>query len=282
MSMTDLTFTRLASDIPGAEGPLVTRDGGIFFVAPGPGEIRELLADGIQRVHANTGGTPAGLQLDRNGDIWVADMKRGVLRVTPDGTVHDEVTEYAGKPIRGCNDLIFDSFGNLYITAPAGSNGKPDGNVGEIFFRSTTGEVRQLDSGFAFPNGIAVSADCKLLVFAETLTRKLIAYDLAEPGIVSNRRTWVTLPGEGASLGGDGMDFDAAGNLVSTNYSPGTLEVFDRDARPVRTITLPFKKCSNVHFLNDGSGRLLVTEHENFALWSFPYGSAGQEQYGWT
>ena len=77
------------------------------------------------------------------------------------------------------------------------------------------------------------------------------------------------------------MDFDAAGNLVATNYGPGTLEIYSRSACHLRTINLPFRKCSNVHFLNDSSGRLLVTEHENNAIWCLEYGESGQIQYGW-
>jgi sugar lactone lactonase YvrE len=50
-------------------------------------------------------------------------MERGILRVCGHGSVVAEVAEFEGKPIRGCNDLAFDSEGDLYFTAPAGSNG---------------------------------------------------------------------------------------------------------------------------------------------------------------
>ncbi len=274
-------FRQIATAIPGAEGPLVTRDGRIFLVASSQGSILEITPDGKKYPHAQTGGVPAGLQLDRNGDIWVADMRRGILRVTTEGTVIPEVTEFDGKPIRGCNDLIFDHQGNLYFTAPAGSNANPGGAVGQVFFRGRDGDVRLLAEGFAFPNGIAVSKSGALVIFAETFTHKLVGIHLSSPGSVAELSAWAVLPGNGVA-GGDGMDFDVDGNLVATNYSEGTLEIYDADARFLRSITLPFKRCSNVHFLNDGSGRLLVTEHENNALWIFDYGREGQLQYGWS
>jgi gluconolactonase len=273
----------LAQGIAGAEGPLVTRSGEIFLVAPSDGEVVRVLPGGGTEVFASTGGRPAGLQLDREGNIWVADMSRGILRVAPDGSLFEEATTFEDAPMRGCNDLIFDGDGNLYFTAPAGSNGRPGGATGEIFFRSRDGQVSRIDAGFAFPNGIAVNAACNLLVFAETFTHRLIAYDLAAPGQVRNRREWAMLPcREGEKAGGDGMDFDANGNLVVTNYSAGTLEVFSPSAEHLQTITLPFKKCSNVHFYSNVSPRLLVTEHENNALWDFDYGCPGQTQFGWT
>jgi sugar lactone lactonase YvrE len=138
-----------------------------------------------------------------------------------------------------------------------------------------------LAEGFAFPNGIAVSKSDDLVIFAETFTHKLVGIHLDAPGSVTDVRTWAVLP-EGGIAGGDGMDFDAGGNLVATNCSNGTLEIYDAEARHLESIELPFSKCSNVHFFPDGTGRMLITEHENGALWSFDFGREGQMQYGWT
>lgn len=279
--MTDDRFHKIATEIPGAEGPLVTRDGRIFLVSPPQGLILEISGEGEKREHARIDGKPAGLQLDRNGDIWVSDMERGILRVCEDGSVVAEVAEFEGAPIRGCNDLAFDSQGNLYFTAPAGSNGKPGGAVGEVYCRTAEGDVRRLAGGFAFPNGIAVSKADDLVIFAETCTHKLVGIHLGAPGSVTDVQTWAVLP-EGGIAGGDGMDFDAGGNLVATNYSKGTLEIYDAGSQHLESIELPFKNCSNVHFFQDGTGRLLITEHENGALWSFDFGREGQVQYGWS
>jgi gluconolactonase len=274
-------FDCLVRGIPGAEGPLTTTDHRIYMVSPSRGEVLRIHQDGRSEIFANTSGKPAGLQLHCNGDIWVADMIQGILKVTPDGTVTPVVSHYEGKPIRGCNDLVFDSSGNLYFTAPAGSNGAPGGAVGEVFFHSAQGETTKLGGGFAFPNGIAIDASNSLLVFSETYTHKLLAWDLREPGKTANLRTWATLPNEGEKAGGDGMDFDAKGNLIATAYSRGTLEVYDGSGSHLKTIPLPFERCSNVHFFNNSSGHLLITEHENNALWIYDYGTPGQTQFGW-
>jgi len=280
---TTFDFQCLLRDIKGAEGPLTTPAGDIFMVSPGHGEILRLRTNGERTVHANTGGKPAGLQLHADGSIWVSDMVKGILKVTPDGEVKPVVTEFEGQPIRGCNDLAFDSQGNLYFTAPAGSSGKPDGAVGEVFYRSLSGEVKRIGNGYAFPNGITINPAENLLIFAETFTHKLWAAELSAPGEVQKWRVWAALPHEPEEkAGGDGMDFDANGHLVATNYSRGALEIYDAAGKHLRSIPLPFKCCSNVHFFPGDDKRLLVTEHENHALWVFNYGCGGHPQFGWN
>lgn len=273
----DIVPDLLARGVPGAEGPCTTRDGLIYLVAPAAGEVRLLESAGT-RVLASTGGIPAGLQLDRDGSLVVADMKHGILRVTKDGCVSEVVRDFEGHPIRGCNDLSFDSLGNLYFTAPAGSSAYQA--CGELFCRTTDGAVHRLDAGFAFCNGLAVSADDRLLIVAETHTKTLWAYDLPVPGRVARKRVYAIL--EGTHRGGpDGIDFDVDGRLIATNYGGSQLEVFGRDGRRERRLRLPFSRPSNVHFLGPGSTILLLTEHDSESLWRFDYGGPGQEQYGW-
>lgn len=269
-------FTRIATDIPGAEGPCFDREGHFFMVAPDCGQILRLFPDGSLREHANTGGIPAGLQCDRENYLWVADMRLGILRAAPDGTLTRVVSEYDGAPIRGCNDCAFDSQGNLYFTAPAGSGlGKPEG---ELFCRTSDGVVHRLDGGFQFCNGLAVTADDQTLIVAETHTKTLWAYELMGPGRVGHRWRWAVLPGEHRG-GPDGLDFDAGGYLLATNHGGGHIEVFAPDGRLDERIALPFSKPSNVHFGGDDGQWVYVTEHDQNGLWKFHWERPGQPQY---
>jgi len=268
----------IISKVEGAEGPLTDADGQLWFVSPPKGEVLKLASDGTKQVVANTGGLPAGLHRNTLGEIWIADMRRGILRLDGDGVVHGEVTEFDGKPIRGCNDLCFDLEGNLYFTAPAGSSANQP--IGEVFCRWSNGELQMLGNGFAFCNGIAISQDGRTLMIAETFTRSVWAYKLSSNGSITRKYQFVTLPGE-HRVGPDGMDFDAAGNLIVTNYGEGTLDVFDPEGKLVQRIHLPFKKVSNIHFARPGSTSLIVTEHENQSIWRTDYGACGQFQPGW-
>ena len=267
-------FIKIAGDIPGSEGPIFDRDGRLFVVAPNNGSILEVdEAAGTTREHANTGGVPAGLQVDAENHLWVADMKLGILRVAPDGTVADAVRRYDQAPIRGCNDCAFDGRGNLYFTAPAGSNAET--RVGEVFCRTADGQVRRLDDGYAFSNGLAVDATDSTLIVAETYTKSLWAYDIDRPGVVSGKRLFATLPGDQRG-GPDGLDFDAEGNLLAAHWGSGSIDVFDPHGQLSERIETPFEQPSNVHFGGaDGRG-LYITEHTHNALWRTKWRCAGQ------
>lgn len=269
-------FTKIATDLPGAEGPVFDRDGRFFMVVPREGRIVRVTEDGEVTTFVNTEGTPAGLQVDRNNDLWCADMKKGILRITQDGEILPGATEYDGQPIRGCNDCIFDSQGNLYFTAPAGSSA--DQPVGEIFCLTADGEVIRLDGGFRFCNGISVSADDRWLFVAETPTKKVWRYEITAPGSVRNKEDWATLPGDHRG-GPDGMDFDADGRLLVTNHGGASIDVFDANGDLVDRIRTPFDRPSNLHFGGEDKTWVYVTEHDEHALWKFRWESPGQPQY---
>lgn len=271
-----LDFTLIAEGLPGAEGPVFDLKGRFFMVVPDRGLVVRVTDKGEVSTWADTGGIPAGLQCDRENNLWLADMKLGILRLSPRGEIEPMVTEFDGAPIRGCNDLYFDSKGNLYFTAPAGSSAEKP--VGEVFCRRADGEVVRLDEGYQFCNGISVTADDHTLIVAETRTKSLWAFDILGPGSVANKRLWAELPGD-HNGGPDGVDFDEAGNLLATNIGASAIEVFAPDGSWLQSIETPFARPSNVHFGGPDGRWVYVTEHTNNALWKFHWVRRGQPQY---
>ena len=285
-------FAQIARDIPGAEGPCFDATGRLFMVCPNRGQILQVADDGSTREHANTGGVPAGLFPDRENRLWVADMKLGILRCSPDGRLEHVVKEFEGAPIRGCNDLCLDSRGTLYFTAPGGSG--PEKPVGEVYCRRADGAVMRIGQGYAFSNGIAVRADDSELIVAETFTKALWSFALAEkdsrslfceapgghcvektPGVFFRRTRFAVLPGKHRG-GPDGMDFDSDGNLLATNWGAGTIDVFARNGVLIERIECPFDKPSNVHFGGPDGCDLYVTEHTSNGLWRTRWRYPGQ------
>eukprot|EP00054_Salpingoeca_dolichothecata_P023276 m.154642 g.154642 ORF g.154642 m.154642 type:complete len:330 (+) comp24634_c0_seq4:121-1110(+) len=321
--MDNIKFERLLGDeneLKGIEGPVFDTKAQFYICAPerevngkSAGTINKVdLATNTQTVFATpvfheVGGIPAGLQCDTNDCLWAADMRHGLLKITSDGTVSQVATEVekavliAGQdpngpigdkePLQGCNDLAFDSKGNLYVTAPAGpiapheylrSTEKNFGAV-YVFLTGANGEiaegrVRKLADDFLFSNGIAVSKDDSFVAVAETFTKTIWRFDLSGPGCVTKRSVWHKLPGTEAG-GPDGMDFDAKGNLVIAHWGSSMLEVLSPTEGLLNRVQLPFACPSNVHFHPDGSGFLLITEHTNHALWKCMWPHGGQPQY---
>ena len=87
-----------------------------------------------------------------------------------------------------------DGRGNVYI------NGGPG-----IVLLTADGSVREVASGFAFPNGMAVTPDNSTLIIAESHGKKLTAFDIVKDGGLSRRRVWADL-GDGVP---DGICIDA-------------------------------------------------------------------------
>ncbi len=262
---------RVAAPVSGAEGPIQDHDGR-WFVVSSAGPVLELLPGGGTREHARTSGGPAGLQVDAENHLWLIDSKLGVFRIAPDGAVTPVVTEQDGRPLKGCNNGALDDDGNLYFTVPDGSG--VDSPHGRVCCRFADGRVETLADGFAFCNGLAVSADNATLVVAETMTRRLIAFDLPEPGRPTNRRLFATLPGTN-EIGADGIDFDATGNLLVANYGEGELDVFDPTGGLVERVELPFEEVTNLHLGGPDGRDLVLTEHASPGVWTSRWSAPG-------
>jgi sugar lactone lactonase YvrE len=118
----------------------------------------------------------------------------------------------------GTNEIVVDGRGNIYI-----NDVNFDMSVGgpvkgyEDFQR--TGErpgfialvtpdwkVRKVADGLAFPNGMAITADNRTLIVAESYSGALTAFDIESDGSLSRRRLWAALEG-----GADGICLDAEG-----------------------------------------------------------------------
>jgi sugar lactone lactonase YvrE len=57
------------------------------------------------------------------------------------------------------------------------------------------GTVREVADGLTFPNGMALTADARTLVVAESFAARLSAFDVAADGSLGARRDWAMLTG---------------------------------------------------------------------------------------
>ncbi|XP_071143907.1 diisopropyl-fluorophosphatase-like [Mytilus edulis] len=295
-------FTKIADKLLGSEGPVFDKDGNFYMVAP---EVEKdgAFAGQILKVDLSTckatvicepvidgnGGIPAGCQCDKDNVIWIADMRLGILTMDQSGQFKQFcTTDKDGNIMQGCNDCSFDYDGNLWVTAPAGEisphpfKRSTEERFGSVYCVTNKKEVIKVDTGYKFSNGIAVQhkPDGKpwKVIVAETFTKSLWAYDILGPGQVGQKTLWGKLPGD-LEGGPDGMDFDAAGNLIVAHWGSSHLEVFGPDGgSPHTRIKCPFSKPSNVHF-QPGTSTVYVTEHEFHGLWKFQWEHSGKPQY---
>src|SRR5262249_7546596 len=116
------------------EGPSFDREGNLFCVDICHGRIFRISPDGRWDVFSEYDGHPTGLKIHRDGRIFVADQKCGLLSFDPRSarqTVISDGSEHGC--FRGLNDLVFADCGDLYFTDP-----------GESALENPTGRVFRL------------------------------------------------------------------------------------------------------------------------------------------
>jgi len=239
----------LKNGLTGAEGPVRTPDGGLYFTDIRASRIYKLDSNGNIAVwRENTGGAN-GLFLTRDGRLLAAegDTKR-IVAIVPDGTVTPLVTEFGGRPLRSPNDLIMDKKGGIYFSDPA-PRGSSDPSP--VLYRRPDGEVILIDDHFIFPNGVSLSLDEKTLFILDINAEDVYAYDIQPDGSVKNKHPFAKLagftkPATGpARSGADGMAIDSKGRLYVT--SDIGIQVISPAGSNLGTIAVP-TKARNVAF----------------------------------
>ena len=264
----------LASGFDTLEGPAFDRNGNLFFVDWERHAIFRRSPDGEIREFYNTGGVPAGLAFHPDGSLWVADEGdeiHGLLRVTLDAEATIVVNECRGKPLNGANDLIFDNVGNVYFSDPWLTNDKNP--VGGFYRYTIDGELQQLDTGLAFPNGLALTHDGQYLILAETYRNRLLRYRIETDGTVGPREIWAETA---TPPGGDGMAMASDGNLYVAHYGSGCVDIFDSNGKQTGKIDVPGKQVTNVAFGGPDRKTLVITECETGSIYSVELDVSGQ------
>jgi gluconolactonase len=235
----------IVAGIDFAEGPIFDKQGNLYFVNYiRNGTIGRRTPDGTVSVWCETGGQANGLKVDAEGYIIAADYGgKRILRIHPNGKDIQVLTDnYNGKPYLGTNDVCLDSAGNIYFSDPTGSSvEKP---IGSIYRIDKGRKVTQLDSGLAFPNGLAVSPDQKKLFLAESSTNRLLVYDLLPDGRVSERRIAMQFPTPTL----DGIMFDEYGRLWIARWTNKTVDVVNQDGKLLGSIPAGGDMVTNLCF----------------------------------
>lgn len=249
-----------------AEGPALDRAGNLYVVNyRNNGTIGRIGADGTAGVFCNLReAAPVarakpqanGLKIDRQGRLVASDAGAGrLLRIAADGKrVEALVESWEGKHFDAINDVALDLAGNIYFSDPGNSNAeKPTGSVYRYDMR--TAKVTRLDTGLAYPNGLAVTPDQKRLCLGESARYRLNIYDLTPDGAAVNRRVLIEFPREdqgnirGGKFEPDGMVFDARGRLYVGMWVGGVINVVEvPSGRLIRQYDAGGAQATNCHF----------------------------------
>jgi gluconolactonase len=240
------------------EGPSFDRDGNLWCVDIPNGRIFRVTPDGIFHLVAQYDGWPNGLKIHRDGRIFIADYKHGIMLLDP---VSGKVTPYLVRAnlerFKAVNDLFFARNGDLYFT-DQGMTGMHD-PTGRVFRVHADGRVECLLDNVPSPNGLVMNLDETMLYLAVTRGNCVWRVPLRRDGGVAKVGVYIQLSGGWG--GPDGLALDEAGGLAVAHVGLGTVWVFDARGEPKYRV----RSCAESHTTNVAYGgpdgrTLFITE----------------------
>ena len=253
------------------EGPAFDREGNLYVVDLAFGRIFRISPQGEFSVAAEYDGEPNGLAIHRDGRIFIADHKNGILALE-NGRISPVVTRYHQQGFKGVNDLIFDAQGNLYFTDQGVSDlADPSGCV----YRYSEGKLVQLANCIPSPNGLALHKN--VLYVAATRANAVWRLPIAPDGTVVRMGVQIQLSG---GRGPDGMALDEAGGLVVAHPDMGAVWVFDHRGEPkLRVQSCQSDLVTNICFGGADRRSLYITDSGAGAILTARLPTAGEKLF---
>lgn len=266
------------------EGPVFDRAGNLFVADIPYGRIFRVTPALEWKRLTEYDGWPNGLAIHRDGSIWIADYRHGLMRIDPDeaSAVPSAVLGHRNsESFKGLNDLTFDAHGACYFT-DQGQTGLHDPS-GRVFrFTPATkpgqgaGRLDCLVANAPSPNGIALDAGGKAMFVAVTRANAVWRAPLLPDGAITKMGAFRTFFG---ASGPDGMAVDAEGRLVVAHASLGGAFVIDPRGGVTHFIRSPVgATVTNVAF-RPGTSKVVLTESDTGTLLEADLPSPGQRLY---
>ena len=272
-SYEDIQWNVFGAGIVSPEGPAVNRLGQIFVVSRWTGKVVQVDSSGAVSDLVETGGKPQSVALLESGDLLLADANnRALQKISTSGDLTTLASEVNGEPFMGPNDLVV-AGDVVYLTDP-GLAMETLGQVLRIDLK--TGTATRLAENLRFPNGVTISDDGGHLMVSESMTHRVLRYELLDQG---TRLGEMEVFCEFADHHPDGIAYDAEGNLLVTICGAGELAVVSPAGETVAVIETGGVDCTNCVFGGDDFQTLYLTEDKQEALLATRWPVPGQRRY---
>ncbi|HXV08130.1 MAG TPA: SMP-30/gluconolactonase/LRE family protein [Burkholderiales bacterium] len=258
------------------EGPSFDREGNLWCVDVPCGRVFKVSRDGAFQLVAEYDGWPNGLKFHRDGRIFIADYKHGIMLLDPgSGAVTPLLVRAGPDRFKGVNDLFFAANGDLYFT-DQGLTGLHDPS-GRLFRMRADGHVTCLLDNVPSPNGLVMNRDETALYLAVTRGNCVWRVPFVRSGAVAKVGVYLQLSGGG---GPDGLALDDQGRLAVAHVGMGSVWIFDRVGEPVYRV----RSCmgaftTNVAFGWPDRNTLYITESESGTILKAELDAPGKPMY---
>ena len=258
------------------EGPSFDREGNLYVVDIPYGRVFRVTPDGTFHLVAEYDGEPNGLKIHKDGRIFIADHKNGIMLLDP---ASGAVTPYCDRPVlerfRGVNDLFFAESGNLYFT-DQGRSGLQD-PTGRVFRLRPDGTLDKLLDNAPSPNGLVTNPEETQLFVGVTRGSCVWRVPLYRDGKAGAIGVFVFLQG---GVGPDGMTFDVEGNMGVCHPGLGVVWLFSPRGEPLYRI----ESCTGVLPTNCAYGgpdgkTLYITESQSGTILRAQLPTPGRVMY---
>lgn len=218
------------------EGPSFDRDGNLYVVDIPYGRVLRVSPAAKWEVVAEYDGWPNGLKIHKDGRIFIADHLYGIMELdAATGKVTPVLTTIRREGLKGVNDLVFASNGDIYFT-DQGQTGLQDPS-GRVYRMAASGRIDCLIDRVPSPNGLVLTPDEKTLLVAVTRANQIWRLPLHADGTTSKVGVFINL--SGGLAGPDGLAIDEEGNLAIAHCGLGTVWLFSALGEPLLRVRSP-------------------------------------------
>jgi gluconolactonase len=295
-------LTEIASGLAFPEGPVMLPDDAIAVVEIAKGCVTRIDPSGRKTIVATPGGGPNGLAFGPDGHLYLCNnggfaWKTVDGRLVPAGQPDDYsggrierididtgkvdvlYTSCGGHPLKGPNDIVFDSHGGFYFT-DHGKRRTRDVDLGGLYYARTDGSlIRELVQPMIIPNGVGLSPDEQTVYVAETRTGHLWAFDTVSPGILRKQPPHENggrhLAGPSGYTSYDSLAVERDGNICVASLVLGGINVIAPDGRPVEFLAMPDPYCTNICFGGPGLKTAYITLSSTGRVVRMPWARPG-------
>jgi len=260
------------------EGPSFDRDGNLYVVDIAHGRIFRVSPAGAFTVVTEYDGSPNGLKIHRDGRLFVADRRNGIVEVDPaNGKVSVLIGPEQLPGFKGPNDLFFASNGDLYFT-DQGDTGLHD-PTGRVFRYDTSGNLHCLIDNVPSPNGLVMDPEESALYIAVTRANAIWRMPFRQDGSINRVGLFAQLVG---GMGPDGLAVDTEGNLVIAHAGLGTVWLFSAQGLPIHKLPACDHSplTTNIAYGGPDNKSLYITESESGSILIADMPEPGRKMYG--
>ena len=257
------------------EGPVFDRAGNLYVTDIPYGRIFRITPALEWQLVLQYEGWPNGLALHADGSLWIADYRRGILRLDlASGELRTVLGHRNSESFKGVNDLTFDLQGRLYFT-DQGQTGLHD-PTGRVYRWSPDGRLDLLLANAPSPNGLVLNAEGNLLYLAVTRGNQVWRAPLLPDGALSKVGAFQTFFG---SSGPDGLALATDGSLVVAHASLGGVFVLNPRGEVTHFVRSPTgSTLTNLAFRPD-THTLVMTESSSGSVLQATLPCSGQALY---